>query len=156
MGVSAKSRATQSNTAILSTLDVAVRASYLPNSSFKGDGVRVFLSERDCAYLQDFIRRRSPFAKPFIACIVQKYLKLERRFVTVRPVSPPVFVTSRCVIGRLGRDTVSHAYRTWCRVSKTKLCVKVLCLAVRDKADVPTFRNVGLDVFHDFGHDSFP
>ncbi|KMU97125.1 TonB-dependent receptor [Pseudomonas putida] len=29
-------------------------ANYLPNSSFKGDGVRVFLSGRDHPYRQDF------------------------------------------------------------------------------------------------------
>ena len=33
---------------------VSVRRTHLPNSSFKGDGVRVFLSGRDRPYRQDF------------------------------------------------------------------------------------------------------
>jgi len=33
---------------------VSVRRTHLPNSSFKGDGVRVFLSGRDHPYRQDF------------------------------------------------------------------------------------------------------
>ena len=37
-------------TMVLCTLRVTVRPSHLPNSSIKGDGVRVFLSERDHPY----------------------------------------------------------------------------------------------------------
>lgn len=52
--------------------------------------------------------------------------------------------------------TVSHTHRTWCRLDETKLCVEVLRLTIRDQAYVAAFRNMGVDVFHDFNHDSFP
>ncbi len=44
-------------------LGVSVRRTHLPNSSFKGDGVRVFLSGRDHPYRQDFHAPTKPLSQ---------------------------------------------------------------------------------------------
>ena len=51
--------------------------------------------------------------------------------------------------------SVSHTHRAWGRVNETKLSIEILRLTIREKADIAGFRHVGIDVFHDLGHDSF-
>lgn len=120
------------------------------NFSFKSGCVRVF-KRTGLLLASAFHTSRKPFH--------QRIPGLYRLGIPITGATlchrQPVFIASRCVTGRLRWETVSHPYRTWCRVNETKLCVKVLCLAIRDKADVPTFRDVGLNVFNNFSHDSF-
>ena len=54
---------------------VSVRPTHLPNSSIKGDGVRVFLADAIVLNVRISMRQRSSYPKPFKVQVVQECLQ---------------------------------------------------------------------------------